>query len=49
MTHYQVVYGNLSPSILSYVAETFELAALNELLSSREVVLDLLRKNLTKA
>lgn len=49
MTPYQVVYGKLHPSIPSYVTGTTELAASDDMLSSREVVLDLLKKNLTKA
>lgn len=49
MTPYQVVYGKLHPSIPSYMTGTTELAASDDMLSSREVVLDLLKKNLTKA
>ncbi|KAI5429394.1 hypothetical protein KIW84_034125 [Lathyrus oleraceus] len=49
MTPYHVVYGKLHPSIPSYVTGTTELAASDDMLSSREVVLDLLKKNLTKA
>ncbi|CAI8595105.1 unnamed protein product [Vicia faba] len=49
MTPYEVVYGKLPPSIPSYVIGTSELAASDELVSSQEAVLDLLKNNLAKA
>lgn len=46
---FQIVYGRPPPSIPSYVVGNSEISASDDLLTTREAVLDLLKKNLTKA